>query len=278
VRTLAAISCAALAASVWAQSDDVVRIQAGYQNLRAFPALQLRVDASHQMGDTNTSLGADIQWESSQTASGKPIYKFDAHDFLNGREILRTVADGTTLWALDRSRNEYRAHNYGAYAAQTPADYRLDLLQHYNSFSRTPANYAARLLREIYGDDTANYRTWAAGATVTVLTAGQPSKTDAISGRVYNPSPVMDYIIYELGSPVSRSVAFERTLTTMPDSTQQWVVSNVYLNETGKVKSEDRTLQVILTPTGLSSAPAPSAFQFAPPPGATPVEGSEVIR
>ena len=164
VKSLLAALCLALSVLTLAQSDDVARIQTAYQNLRQFPGVDLQVWGSEKLGSQTTDLGAIIEWPWNETAM-QPLQKITMREYRNGAQVHRTVGDGTTLWSLNLLRNEYIAHNYGVYNGVQPGEYRLDLLQHFNSLSKVPANYAARLLREIYGDVDPAFRSWPPGAT-----------------------------------------------------------------------------------------------------------------
>jgi len=264
----ALLACAS--ALTLAQTDDVNRINTAYGNLRQFPGIDLQVWGTQKIGGQNTDLGALIEWPWDE-ANPQPMQKITVREYRNGGLINKTVGDGTTLWSLNLLKNEYVAHNYGTYNGAEPDEYRLDLIQHFNALSHVPANYAARLLREMYGATDPAFRSWVPGATVTVVNDTGTPKTDPVTNRVYTPVPnSKDYVMYELSGPVNRSVVFERTMQTMPDGSQGWCLSDVYVGEA----SPSTSLDLDLTTTALTTAPSDSDFAFIPPIGAKPIEGS----
>lgn len=268
-------AAAALSTLAIAQTDDVARITDAYQNLRAFPGIDVQVTGTQTLAGGSTDLSSTIEWPWDETAT-TPQQKMSAREYRNGSEVARTVGDGTTLWSLNELKNEYVAHNYGSYSGAEPTQYRLDLLQHFNWGSRLPANYAARLLREVYGDGSPVFRSWAPRATVTVLVDGQPAQQDPITKRTYDPTPTRDYVMYEVAGDTNRSVVFERDQATMPDGSQQWILGNVYIAESSGSGAEAKKLDVILGVTALNTTPPDADFGFTPPTGAKVLQGSEL--
>ena len=272
MKALAILPLALISSFALAQTDDVNRINTGYQNLRQFPGIDLQVWGTEKTGGQTNNLGATIEWPWDETQS-QPLQKIIVREYRNGGLVTKTVGDGTTLWSFNPLRNEYIAHNYGSYNGALPGDYRLDLLQHFNSLSKLPAIYAARFLREMYGSTDPAFRSWVPGATVTVLTDTSAPQNDPITNRTYAPAPnARDYVMYELNGQTKRSVVFERTQTNVSGFPSGWCISNVYVAEQDAV----HTLDFALTPTALTETPPDSDFAFAPPIGSHAIEGSMI--
>lgn len=259
-----------LVAGAFAQNDDVTRIQTAYENLRTFNGLEVQVSATQQIGQLSTSYTSDVYWYWGATASGQSIPKLISTEYRNGAATNQTVGDGSTLWLYNPARNEYLAHTYSPNPANAGTANRLDLLQHFNYESDAPVHYAARLLREIYGDDNALFRSWDPQSSVTVLTAG--SENDPLTGQNYTPTETRDFVMYE--TPNTRSTVFERSLVSTPDGTSEWVIRNVYIARRDKLAGQDRLLEVQLTPTAQTTAPPSGTFSFKPPVGSKPLQGS----
>jgi len=271
MKGLALLSLVLLARVTLAQIDDVARIETAYQSLRQFSGIELQGSGNELINSRATNLASDIEWPWDENAT-LPDQKISVREFRNGSQISKTIGDGTTLWSLNLLRNEYVAHNYGSYIGTEPSDYRLDLIQHFNVLSKVPANYSARLLREVYGGVSPAFRSWVPGATVTVLSTTSSPQTDPITGRTYTPTPTKDYVMFELSGETNRSVVFERSNIALPDGSNNWCLANVYIAESAS--AGNYKLDLPLTPSPLTQAPPDSDFAFAPPISAKPIEGS----
>lgn len=276
MRLISAVLCCLVAGLSLAQATGKEKILEVYGTLKRFPALTLTVEGAEANGNTTIPYDATYNWFSEIDQLNQPVAQLDSAEYRDNKFLWQTVADGVTLWNYNPKFNEYASSNYGAYGAQQPATYHRNLVRSLYATARGPAVWASRLLQDLYGSESGSYSPWSPGAVETVLEAGDGSWTDALTGRDYTPTPTRDYVIYELGDPVRRSIVFERRLATLPDNTQGWTLSAVYVGDqiSGKVS---RLVDLVITPVSATTKPDLD-FVFSPPAGSKSVSGSRVIR
>jgi hypothetical protein len=266
-----------VSAAAFAQTDDVIKIQAAYQNMREFPAVQIQVDAIRQKNQKQTTSSEIINWVWDPTEQTANAAKLAATDSINGTVSAQLVADGETIFNYLPNKRAYLAHYYAAANGTTASDYRMNLLQHFDSFSGMRGNYAARFLQEAFGADAATYSPWSNG-TMSEINMGTGGTTDPITGTSYTPSATTDYVMYETTGTLNRSVVLQRTSTALPDGTQGYVVTAIYLAESDSADpSNPKNLQVIMSITPQTTVPTNTAFTFVPPSGSKALQSTGAI-
>ncbi|HEY3779699.1 MAG TPA: hypothetical protein VGL56_01350 [Fimbriimonadaceae bacterium] len=266
-----------LSAAAFAQTDDVVKIQAAYQNMREFPAVQIQVDSIRQNNQKQTNSSEIIDWVWDPTEQTANSAKMAAADYVNGVQVAQLVADGETLFNYYPTQRSYLAHYYAATTNTAQSDYRMNLLQHFDSFSGLRGNYAARFLQEAYGADASIYSPWSSGEMTEINTTTGPA-IDPITGTSYTPSAVMDYVTYEVTGTVNRSIVLQRTSTALPDGTEGYVITAIYVAEADNTDtSNPKNLQVILSITPQVTAPTNTTFTFVPPSGSKALQSTGVV-
>jgi hypothetical protein len=266
-----------MCAAAFAQSDDVLRIQAANQNLREFPAVQIQVDATRQNNQAQTNSTELIDWVWDPTGQTPNAAKIAATDYVNGSTVAQLVADGETLFNYLPNQRAYLAHHYAAASSTSASDYRMDLLQHFDSFSNMRGNYAARFLQEAFGADAAGYSPWGSGE-MSEITTETGATIDPITGTSYTPTATTDYVMYEITGKINHSVVLQRSSVALPDGTQGWVVSAIYVAESDMTDpSIPKNLQVILTITPLATIPTDTVFSFVPPSGSKALQSSGAV-
>lgn len=167
------LAAAAFAASAHAQSGDEARIQAALAALREEPEIMIQLDGTEKLGTrtSTTAINAFYKWNP-LTPSKTDTVRVDLQEWVNLALTRRICGDGVTLWAHDFQRNAYTSSRYGAYSGAQPEGMRTTLLQELGRASQGQAAHVARLLREVFSGDGAQYRSWYPGAKVTATPGG----------------------------------------------------------------------------------------------------------
>lgn len=201
----------------------------------------------------------------------------EALEYRGGSTTQRVVGDGVSLWAYSYSRNEYSASLYGAFAGPQPPTYRSNLLVSLQLHLAGVWGYAGRVLREIYGGEMAQYSQWVLRAREDIVQQGSPPLRDAlVPSRVYTGNPVRQYVVYTLGNPARRSIAFERIWTTRPGGSDGWLLSRIFIAEYQRLGAKDRLVDVAIE-LYPNMVPTSADFTFRPPQGSKPVSGPRPI-
>jgi hypothetical protein len=135
------------------------------------------------------------------------------------------------------------------------------MLNELGATTQGPSVFLARLLREVYAGDVAQYRTWMPGAQVMTLTSG--SKKDPVNPeRTYFASPNDCYVIYWYGSRITRSAAFHLVLNA---KTGLWQLSEIYYSDKQDMASSSvRWVDWAIT-VYTDSLPKSTDYVFIPP-------------
>ncbi|HVL40501.1 MAG TPA: hypothetical protein VM328_14010 [Fimbriimonadaceae bacterium] len=263
LRLLSIVASAALCCAAAAQYVDTPenRVRDTFINLRGSSTLWLRIEGSETTGNSTTAVTTDVFWSNPLTSPPS----LELLDYRGATLVNRTVGDSTVLWNYDPRRNQYSTARYGTYAGAAPVSATNNLLQSLAAVQPGPPSYAARLLREVYGGDSAYYRHWVTGNAPFVVENGQ-IYDDPITGRRFVSSANLDYAFFTQGNPVRRSVAFER----WRDSNGIWRLSAVYVAEREDLRGRLRVLDLRMS-VHPDQVPNTASFSFTPPAGSRAV-------
>lgn len=225
-------------------------ITEAYNGLRSQPAVYIGARTTEQVGNRTGSSQAALYFQ------GGSLWKLELLEDANGTLLRRSVGDGRTFSSWRPGFNEYLSATYGAWNGNLPENYRPALMQAVSQISTGHAVYLTRLLREIAGGEYAEFRAWVPGATEYILQEGHGAHTDPISGRRFVPSPNREFVGYQLGSPVRRTVVFERSRIG-----GTWTLSHVYLADSGLLNNQRRTVDTEVTALGESHSSGDFVFQ-----------------
>ncbi|HTQ10654.1 MAG TPA: hypothetical protein VMI31_11320, partial [Fimbriimonadaceae bacterium] len=201
-------------------------IESAFKLLRANNEILAVLSGTDRIGSTTSTLysNAFFDWD---MANPDSFAKAEINDYVNNAHLRRIVGDGTTLWSYDFARNSYTTFRYGAYSGAPPQGFRSNMLQELGSSARGSTVYLARLLKEVFSGDYAQYSDWFPGAGITLVSTNSKttSMTDPIdSNRVYTADQSDYYVVYTYKTRPSRSAAFH---FTQSDSSQPWVLSDI---------------------------------------------------
>lgn len=240
-------------------------ITEAYSGLRASPALFLGVEAQEQIGTRRGITRSALYFQ------GGNLWSLELLEEANNVLQRRSVGDGTTFSTWRPGLNEYMSSVYGSWSGNLPENYRNNLLQAVSQVTSGPATYLTRLLREIVGGEYSEFRAWIPGASEYVLQQGNQPVTDPITSRRFLPGQDVEFVGYELGTPVRRTVVFERTRVQ-----GVWTLSHIYLGEVSTSGNQPRTLDWVFSAT--AEAVSSGNFQFRAPAGAKAVPFGKSFR
>lgn len=233
------------------------------RNLRMSPGISISIDGLETIGNRSGKTRIDIAYFE-QTQNSRLWAWGEMAESANGYLVKRTVGDGLTFWSWSPARNEYLSAVYGSYGKENPKDYKNNLFQSLATVAMGPAAYGVRLVREVYGGDSAGFREWLPGATTEVLTRGMAPFKDAITGQPYAADDTHDYIVQELGDPVRRCMTFERT----KDDQGTWRLTTVFVADITRVGRETKVSNYTIRIQPGDQPAAWATFRFVPPSGA----------
>jgi hypothetical protein len=190
--------------------------------------------------------------------------KGEINDWVNGGHTHRIVADGTTVWSYDFGRNAYTSFRYGVHAGTLPVGFRSSMLQEMTTASQGQTTFLARILREIYSGDVAQYRTWLPMANVTTLTKAStpPTMADPVNpSRIYTGDDLNYYILYTYNNRPQRSAAFH---FSRKDIAATWELSDIFYADQTSMRSGVRTIDWKVS-IFRGSLPLTTNYVFQPP-------------
>ena len=265
MRKLLVACLAATAGQVLA--SDLEKIQACMDTLREHAGVSINLESLEVLGNRETSFSSTLNYLQVNYAGEQRSF-FEQNSFRGPTLLQRTVGDGTLLWSFNAVQNEYTKSLYGAFSGQQPDTYLQKLMNGIQTSARAGDNHPVRLLKECFGSDVVRAKSWAPGAYVHEITEGKPALQDPISGETYVAGQGYDYVAYELGSPIRRSVVFERYY----DQTHlNWEFGRIWVNEITNINGQMRKLMIVMTATGIDASPTGTSFTFRPPMGAKPI-------
>lgn len=198
----------------------------------------MRLDGTETIGTQSHHILVDSYWDTAPSGD-KILSRAKIQAWRDDVQRYLTIGDGTNLWILDVTANEYMNHLYGSYTSKQPDDYQQVLLQSQLAGSRGPSMFPARLLRDIYGGSAATYKTWMPNVT--------PTETNGV-------------ITYSTTSPLTRMVQY------VLDQSTGALISMSYTDVKG-----NQEVSWTLNFYSFLSPPADWNFGFVPPPGSTVV-------
>lgn len=286
LKALALIALACLAAPGWTQiAKKEQPIQDALGWLRPKPDTLVRLVGYEKFPNRRVDLvsNAFFRWNPMSTGG---VVQAEIQDYVNGAPARRLCADGRTVWSYSFAQNAYSASRYGAYGGPPPEGYRSTLMDRMTMDAEGNSAYLIRFLREIFAGDSAQYRTWFPGATVTLvmtdavaltlgyqtLNYGQPAK-DPVSGRWYTPGDQDFYVLYTFAYQPERSCAFH--FIPPIDLGKPWRIGEIYYADSQRAGNQvtrytDWIATVYSDPHDF---PVKTNFVFVPPTNATPIAG-----
>lgn len=268
MRALAVSLVALFAGSALAQLAPAEQgIQDAFASIRASQEVMLVLDGVDRIGTRANSLysTAFFLWDPIVATTTHKLAKTDVNDYVNNVHTHRIAGDGMTLWSYDYGKNAYTSFRYGAYAGAQSTDFRMNLLQEATASSRGPTVFLARMLREIFAGDVAQYSSWLPMASVTVVstTSGTASLADPIvSTRSYDSNDLNYYVVYTYASRPRRSAAFHFVRT---DLAAPWTLQEIYYADSLQLNASTPRLVDWRISVYTGILPASTNYVFVPP-------------
>lgn len=221
-------------------------IQSALTGLRTHAGLQVVLSGTQSAGEASETFTTTLYWFES-IEDGRPVVRVEVVGDKNAAEVFRIVGDGVTLWAYDARRNEYSATRYGNYRGAQPENYVNALLGALGSMIEGRSALPVRLLNQVYGGESARYRSWLPGATPV---------NSGIS------------VLYQLGSPVRRRLEFRYTGVD-----PAVLIDSIDYYDRVELGSIVRETTWQISPLSLDAVPAEANFSFVPPAGSRAIAG-----
>jgi hypothetical protein len=258
----------ALAGTALAQiSREEKPIQDAFANLRLESEVYFGLDGTDSLGTRTNVLNSNAFFKWEPTAPDK-YAKSEINDWVNSGHTHRIVADGITVWSYDFGHNTYTSFRYGLHAGAPPKNFRTDMLQEMTTASQSQTTFLARILREVYSGDFAQYRTWLPMANVTTVAKGSPPMPDpVITTRTYTGDDLNYYIVYTYSTRPQRSSAFH---FTRKDMAAPWDLSDIYYADRTTMRTGTRTVDWKVS-IYRGTLPTSTNYLFQPPSNARPI-------
>jgi hypothetical protein len=260
----------AFAASAFGQiGRDELPIQNAFAELRQESEIYLGLDGTDVLGARTNILNSNAFYNWAPSDPDK-FAKAEINDWLNSGHTHRIVADGTTVWSYDFRRNAYTSFRYGVHTGSVPAGFRTNMLQEMTTASQSQTTFLARVLREIYSGDAAQYRTWLPMANVTTITkTSVPSSMQdpVIPTRTYTGDDLNYYIVYTYSTRPQRSAAFHFSRS---DPSASWVLGDIFYADRTNMKPSLRTVDWKMT-IYRGTLPSFTNYVFQPPTNSRPI-------
>lgn len=254
----------AAGAAAFAQvlSPGETRVNTAFSSMRSEASIWLRLTGTDTIGSTTANLLSDTFWTSGFDSFGQPFGKLECVETRNGMLEWRTVGDATTLWSYNALKNQYNATTYGTLSGGAqPTSYMQTLLQGFATHSKGTTIHIGRFLREVYAGGFALFRPWLIGSQERILIGGMTMQDPVLgSTRTYTSTPTTAFVVFWVGNPATRSLAFE--LDDDPSSTGV-PIRNIFYADASQVGGSARLLEWRMAVQ--RNAPSTGNFLFIPP-------------
>jgi hypothetical protein len=165
ILAISGASSFAFAQDILPASED--SLIASFQGFRQMPQFHIRVNGQNFRGSTTQSFIADLFWQNS-VINGRTITRFELveqYERGNGtyQVLNRLLADGVNLTRYDALAKEISSKQYGSVNGPQPTRYNDQLLDLIASTPADAANFAVRMVRDVFSGTEAKYSGWLPG-------------------------------------------------------------------------------------------------------------------
>ncbi len=264
--------CGAANAQLLTPSEQEVNI--AFATLRGMDKVLFRMQGAEYIGSITTPIQSDLFWNRPITAIPAQDLQIELIEARNLVQTRRIVADGRHLWTVDLTKPQYSVARYGSYGAAMPTDYDSNALQSFNLSANGQSALLARMVREIWGGTTSQYRPWIPSSTNRsefTIQGGATYADPVVPTRVYVSSLTKKYFVYWLtkSGVKTRSLTFEMDFN---NTTTNFDLTAIYYSDNSAMGSTNRLTDWKMTVyTGI--LPASGNFAFTPAAGWRAVAG-----